>query len=238
MTDDILVKIEHVSFGYREGLVLDDINFEIKKGEFLGIIGPNGSGKTTLLKILLGLLKPSIGKVSLFGQEIQSFKDWEKIGYVPQRVGGEAGRFPITVEELVSMSTGSKQIIKESLSEVDMQDYSKKLIKELSGGQCQRVFIARALATKPELLVLDEPTVGIDTESQIKFYELLKKLNKDKKLTLVLVSHDIDVVAHEVSAVACINRNLVYHGQPKNVLQPNFMENLYGKHMKFVVHGH
>ena len=129
-------------------------------------------------------------------------------------------------------------MISESLEEVGMKEHKKKLLKELSGGQQQRIFIARALAEKPQLLVLDEPTVGVDADSQAKFYELLKELNKKHNLTLILVSHDVDVVAHEVSEIACINSKLVCHGKPHDVLKSDFMEKLYGKDLRFVVHGH
>ncbi|MBI2617272.1 metal ABC transporter ATP-binding protein [Candidatus Gottesmanbacteria bacterium] len=250
MANDVLVSIDNVSFRYNGELALDSINFQVKKGEFLGIIGPNGSGKTTLLKIILGLLTPQTGKVTLFGENIKSFKQWSKIGYVPQRVITSFMRFPITVEEAVGMgringsrlfdftSSEDREAIEESLKAVNMGRFKKKLLTQLSGGQQQRVFIARALASNPELLILDEPTVGVDVDSQAKFYQLLRDLNKKMKLTLILVSHDIDVVANEVETIACLNCKLVCHGTPKEVLKSNFIESLYGKGLKFVVHGH
>lgn len=240
MNNDTIVTLEHISFSYDQEKVLDDVTLSIKKGEFLGIIGPNGSGKTTLLRIMLGLTKPDQGNVSLFGSPIAQFKDWPKIGYVPQKVNVGAMKFPITVEEVVHMTNNqtSKKRVEETLNIVGMLKSRKSLLSELSGGQQQRIFIARALVTNPELLILDEPTVGVDTDSQAKFYELLKTLNKEQHLTLALVSHDIDVVAHEVSTVACINKSLISHGPPKDVLQGNFMEKLYGKNLRLVVHGH
>lgn len=233
-----MVTIEHVNFQYKTERVLDDVSLTINKGEFLGIIGPNGSGKTTLLKILLGLLKPTSGKVSLFGKDIKTFTEWFRIGYVPQKAGNFSVHFPITVEEVVSMGTQNTKNIASALEDVNMTSHRKKLLTELSGGQQQRVFIARSLATKPELLILDEPTTGVDVESQAKFYQLLHRINKDLGVTLVLVSHDIDVVAHEVSDIACLNNKLIFHGKPKDVLTSNFMEQLYGKELRFVIHGH
>lgn len=245
-----IVDINSVSFSYNGHPVLDDISIEIKKGEFLGLIGPNGSGKTTLLKIILGLLKPQSGSISLFGQQIDSFKDWSKVGYVPQKAGAEGMRFPVTVEEIVTMgrinnsrwfdftSKEDETAIDQALTEVDMLKYKKTLLNELSGGQQQRVYIARALASKPELLILDEPTVGVDSESQAKFYELLKNLNRNLKLTLILVSHDIDVVSHEVSILACINSKLVCYGKPKDLLKDDLIKKLYAKELRFVFHGH
>lgn len=238
MKDDTLVKISDVSFAYNGEPAVSDINLEIKRGEFLGIIGPNGSGKTTLLKIILGLLKPQKGEVQLFGQDMNRFKDWSKIGYVPQRAGSNVTSFPISVEEVVGMSGANEKPVMNALVEVEMVEHRKRLLRELSGGQQQRVFIARALATKPELLILDEPTVGVDVDSQAKFYQLLRDLNHNLSLTLALVSHDIDVVAHEVSEVACINCKLVCHGKPKDILKSDYLEKLYGKELRFVVHGH
>lgn len=204
-----IVTIDHVGFAYNKEPILEDITFVINKGDFLGLIGPNGSGKTTLLKIILGLLRPSTGTVRIQGT---------KIGYVPQKAGSTASRFPISVEEVVGMGGATSQTITQSLQEVGLQDNSNSLLNELSGGQQQRVFIARALASNPDLLVLDEPTVGVDSESQAKFYKLLKDLNKNRHLTLILVSHDFDVVAHEANLLASINHKLLYFGLPKDFL--------------------
>lgn len=247
---DFLVELQNVNAAYNGNPVLENINLSIQSGEFLGIIGPNGSGKTTLLKIILGILTPTSGTVSLFNHNISDFHDWQKIGYVPQKAGSNLMKFPITVWETVSLGRLNNKrwmdfetpldtkAITSALEAVDMLQHKKRLLSELSGGQAQRVFIAKALASRPQLLVLDEPTVGVDTESQAKFYELLKMLNVQMKLTLVLVSHDIDVVAHEVSTIACINRTIVSHGKPKDILKGDFMKKLYGEHLRMVVHGH
>lgn len=238
MTNEIIVKLENVTFDWGGEPAIENINLEIKRGDFLGIIGPNGSGKTTLLKAMLNLLTPQKGRIELFGQDINSFRDWSKIGYVPQCAGLGVANFPISAAEVVGMGGASAKVIAQALKEVEMQEFSNHIINKLSGGQQQRVFIARALASQPELLILDEPTVGVDSQSQESFYKLLHKLNKDLNLTLVLVSHDIDVVAHEVNQIACINRKLICHGTPRTVLKSGFMEKLYGKDLHFVIHGH
>jgi len=249
MNNEILVNITGVSFKYGQEKVLDDINLEIKKGDFLGLIGPNGSGKTTLLKIILGLLTPSSGTVSLFGQRIQDFKERRKIGYVPQKAGSTPTDFPITVGEIVGMgipqqnffgftSTRNQKAITTALEAVGLGKQQGRLLSSLSGGQQQRVFIARALVSNPELLILDEPTVGVDIEAQNKFYTLLRDLNKRFNLTLVLVSHDIDVVANEVSSLACLNCKLIYHGTPKEFIKEDYLKKLYGKDLRFILHGH
>jgi zinc transport system ATP-binding protein len=238
MDTDVIISLNHVSFSYRLNPVLEDIELEIRRGDYLGIIGPNGSGKTTLLKLMLGLLRPTAGEVRLFGEPASAFRAWQNIGYVPQKAGSADLRFPVTVEETIWMATRSSGDIAVALRAVGMENFRSRLLSELSGGQQQRVFIARALVSDPEILILDEPTVGVDVDSQSQFYELLQDLNQKRHKTLVLVSHDVDVVAHEVKTVACINRTLVFHGPPKEVIQGDFLEKLYGKKVRFVVHGH
>jgi len=233
-----LITLNHVDFSYRSELTLEDITFSVLKGDFLGLIGPNGSGKTTLLKIMIGLLKPTQGKVTIFNQPFTLFSDWKKIGYVPQKAGLMTMRFPLTVEEVIGMSGADSADITYSLTIVDMEKKRKTPLMELSGGQQQRVFIARALVSKPELLVLDEPTVGIDINSQAKLYKLLKELNQQMNVTLILVSHDMDIISHEVKTIACINKRLLGYGKSQEILQGNFIEKTYGKHARFVVHTH
>lgn len=244
-----IIEIDKVSFSYTDETVLKNISLNIHQGDYLGIIGPNGGGKTTLLKIMLGLLIPQSGTVKLFGQDINHFKDWSKIGYVPQKAAAFDPHFPLTVEETVAMGRYAKrgllrfpnkldrQKVDEALQKVDMDKFKKRLIGDLSGGQQQRVFIARALAAEPEVIFLDEPTAGVDIKAQEEFYLLLEKLNQELNLTLVLVSHDIDVVASETTEVACINRTLIYHGSPKQFIKEDYLTRVYGKGLKFILHG-
>jgi zinc transport system ATP-binding protein len=245
-----LITLKDVSFRYQGELVLDQINLTINQGDFLGVLGPNGGGKTTLLKLMLGLLTPLSGTVTLWGTNVREFHQWSQIGYVPQKAGAVVSNFPMTVAEVVGLgrvrpqrwwdvnTAADQQAITAALSAVEVLDLRHRLMSELSGGQQQRVFIAKALAAEPELLILDEPTVGIDTESQVKFYQLLRDLNQRLHLTLVLVSHDMEVVAHEATAVACLNHTIVCHGSPQSVLVGNYMEKLYGRDLRRVVHGH
>ncbi|MBI1863919.1 metal ABC transporter ATP-binding protein [Candidatus Woesebacteria bacterium] len=239
--NDLIIQLKKVNYRYNDLRVLEDIDLEVEKKEFLGIIGPNGSGKTTLLKIILGLIPPENGEVFLFQKPISKFKDWQKIGYVPQKATQFDKNFPITVEEVVSLGclhTVDHKKIENALSIVEMGKFRKRRISDLSGGQQQRVFIAKALCSSPELLVLDEPTVGIDSNSQEKFYDILSHLNKDHSITILLVSHDIDVVVNEVGKLVCINKKLVYEGQPKEFIKKDYLEKLYGKGRKFIIHGH
>lgn len=236
--NNTLVKLTDITFSYNGSAAIQNINLDIHEGDFLGIIGPNGSGKTTLLHVILGLLAPSSGEVELFGRPIKTFKDWQKIGFVPQKPGKDVLSFPISVKEVVGMGGASASQVHTALKEVDMTEHATRLIRDLSGGEQQRVFIARALVGSPKLLILDEPTVGVDQDSQVKFYDLLRRLNQKNNMTLVLVSHDIDVVAHEVTVVACINRTLIFHGSPKEVIKNDHFEKIYGKELKLVIHGH
>lgn len=245
-----IVEVHDVSYAYNGRDALRHVSLNIHKGDYLGIIGPNGSGKTTLLKLIVGLLEPSLGTVKLFGQDVREFRDWTKIGYVPQKATYFDPNFPVTVREVVQMgryaklglfrllSSRDQQIVTESLEKVGMTRFIKTLIGDLSGGQQQRVLIARALASSPEILLLDEPTVGVDTATQEQFYDLLGKLNKEFGLTLVLVSHDVDVVSHETTEIACLNNTLAYHGTPKDFIKGDYLAKVYGKRVKFIVHAH
>ncbi len=245
-----IIEVKNVSFAYAQEQVLKNISINVHEGDYLGVIGPNGGGKTTFLKIMLGLLKPTQGQVLLFGEPLKKFKNWSKIGYVPQKAVNFDAQFPATVFEVVLMgcyakrgllrwsTREDKKRVEEVLEQVGMLDFRNRLIGDLSGGQQQRVFIARALVAQPEVMFLDEPTAGIDVKKQEQFYTLLKQLNVSLNLTLVLVSHDIDVVAHEATELACINQTLTYHGAPKEFIKGDYLKNLYGKEVKFVLHDH
>jgi zinc transport system ATP-binding protein len=245
-----IIEIKNLSFQYEDDLVLDKINLNIHQGDYLGVVGPNGGGKTTLLKLILNLLPLQTGEIKIFGQNIGQFNDWYKLGYVQQKAVNFDSKFPATVEEIVYMgrfgqkglfgriNDEDRKIVHESLNHVGMWEFKDRLIGNLSAGQQQRIFIARALASKPEILFLDEPTVGIDIEAQEQFYRLLHELNSKLNLTLVLVSHDIDVVASEASEFACINKGLVYHGSPQTFIKDDYLKQLYGKDVKFILHHH
>ncbi len=226
-----IVEVKNVSFFYGENEVLKSINFNIHRGDYLGIVGSNGSGKTTLLKIILGLLEPSSGSVKLFGIENKDFKNRFKIGYVPQKVTNFDANFPATVMEVVLMgryakrglfkklTTKDRSLAHRALERVEMEKYEDRLIGELSGGQQQRVFIARALATEPEIVFLDEPTAGVDQEARNDFYTLLKKLNLNLNLTVVLITHDVEGITHEAMHVACLDHTLFFYGSLRDFLK-------------------
>ena len=243
------VELEDVSFSYGEVRTLEGINLTVEAGDFLGIIGPNGSGKTTLLRLMLGLLEPDHGRVRLFGHPPASFRQWGRLGYVPQKATLDP-TLPATVSEVVAtglvptfglwgrVRAAERRRIQEVLGHVGMQAHGGARIGALSTGQQQRVLIARALVSNPELLILDEPTGGVDPEAQTSFYALLQHLNRERDVTLILVSHDIGVVAKEVTKLACLNRRLIFHGRPADFLSDAALTALYGPSVRVVSHQH
>jgi zinc transport system ATP-binding protein len=215
-----IIKVDNLSYYYDSFPSLDHISFSVEKGDFLGIIGPNGAGKTTLFQCILGIMNNFSGEISLFGSYVkQNKKILQRIGYVPQKKSVEQ-TFPATVSEIVSLGVIGRDIKKESIESaiefVELGAYRDKRIGELSEGQQQRVIIAKAVVKQPELLILDEPTTGIDSVAQNKFYDLLTRLNKDRGITIVWSSHDMNAVEKLASKVACIDRKLFFHGESED----------------------
>ena len=245
-----LIVLRDVSFGYDGVPVLLDINLTIRERDFLAIIGPNGSGKTTLVKVALGLLKPSSGTVEIFGKSLGEFADWRQIGYIPQKATHIDPFFPASVEEVVAMALMSnrrpgsvsgregREKILRALGEVGMEEFRKWPVGRLSGGQQQRVFIARALVTSPRVLVLDEPTTGVDAATQTSFYDLLDRLNQQEGLTIVLVTHDIGIVNKHVTRVACLNQRLVYHGSHEDFCRSEVFRDIVSRGDHLISHEH
>ncbi|QER42328.1 metal ABC transporter ATP-binding protein [Thermodesulfobacterium sp. TA1] len=213
-----VLKVENLYFAYDEALVLKDINFEVKQGDFLALIGPNGGGKSTLIKCILGFLKPIKGKVFWWNKELKDFKEWFKIGYVPQRAGDLIDFLtPLTVKEFLILPEKwyNKRLNPTYLAEVihlfGLENLLNKKLGQLSYGQLQRAYIARALVLKPQVLILDEPSVGLDFFSQERFHNVLKDLHQ-KGLTILLITHETWLLTKSVNKIACINKNLFFHG--------------------------
>ncbi|MFZ2831935.1 MAG: metal ABC transporter ATP-binding protein [Minisyncoccia bacterium] len=244
MPPEPYIELDNVSFAYDTTPVLQNLSFTIRKGEYLGIIGPNGGGKTTLIKIILGLLHPTEGTIKLFGKERHHFKEKHRIGYVPQRVTQADKDFPATVFEVVKTGRIARlgfferftkkdiAVVEHAMELSGIARYRDTLVGNLSGGERQRVFIARALASEPDVLILDEPTVGVDIGAQKTFYDFLASLNRDQNLTIIFISHDVDVVSQETKTVLCLNHNMVCHGFPQDLLNEHILEKLYGNHSK------
>ncbi|MFA9559355.1 metal ABC transporter ATP-binding protein [Evansella sp. AB-rgal1] len=246
------IEVELVSFSYGQRNVLEDIQLKIPQGSFLGLMGPNGSGKSTLIKCILGLHKPNKGTIKLFGEDVNKFDRWSEVGFVSQKANSFNSGFPATVFEVVSMglfgkiglfrflTRKHKDKVIDAIRQVGMEDYLRQNIGELSGGQQQRVFIARALVSDPKLLILDEPTVGVDAKSVQNFYTMLKKLNVERNMTLVLVTHDIGAMTEYITDVACLNKCLHFHGGTKEFeeKQDDMISSMYGHDVRIITHNH
>lgn len=244
------IELDGVEFSYNGQPVLEAITFSVEEGDYLGIIGPNGGGKTTLIKIILGLLKPASGSVKIYGKDIEKFRDRGSIGYVSQRGPQSSFLFPANVEEVIMSGRTPKAGLLHRFGKKDREaaaiameiagvaPYRRRLLEELSGGERQRVFVARALAAEPKILILDEPGVGVDIASQERFYNFIEKINHEMGITVLFISHDIDVVAQEAKTILCVNRRLVCHGSPRQLVKEEFLEQLYGKGVKMIAHGH
>lgn len=249
---EAVVTMNNISYAYEHKKVLDHVNFEIPRGAFMGLVGPNGGGKTTLIKLILGLIKPDEGDIQLLHEPINKFNQWNRIGFVSQKANSFNRGFPATVYEVVSMGLTAKvgylrffnkkhkAKIRQAIDQVGMLDYANENIGNLSGGQQQRIFIARALVNDPELLILDEPTVGVDFENVKRFYELLHQLNEQRNITLLLVTHDTGTMTEHATDIVCLNKQLHFHGDPKAyaALSEKDFSKFYGHPVNLVIHDH
>jgi zinc transport system ATP-binding protein len=218
-----IFSVQRLSFQFNSLEVLSDISFSVNVGDYIGLVGPNGSGKTTLVKIILGLMKPMKGEISLFDENSWKFKDWHRIGYLPQRTLFNP-YFPATVGEIISLGLFSRKRffqgigrpeekkIDEAMRLMDISGIKNKLIGDLSGGQQQRVLVARAIVNEPELLILDEPTTALDPETRERFFHTLQELNHNKKVTIVLVTHDIGSIGKYASRLLYLDKRIIFYG--------------------------
>ncbi len=217
-----IIHARAVRFKYTQEWILDKVSFRINAGDYVGVIGPNGGGKTTLLKLILGLEKGE-GIIKLFGQPISSFRDWHKIGYLAQKSAVAQTRFPISVEEVVLMGLCYDQVHKEATADnlqavhqalalTHTENLAKRIFTDLSIGQQQRVLLARALVSHPQLLILDEPSTALDAGSREMFFTLLGELNQKHQVTILLITHDTGEVGKYISKFMYIDRELVFFG--------------------------
>jgi len=237
----MIVEIEKLSVEYTGIKALDDISFGIAEGDFLGIIGPNGAGKSTLFRCMLGLHTEYDGTIKFFGQNIKdSKKHLSQIGFVPQKPVIDKN-FPATVREIISMSQNSNDSkkVEEVLQKVWMHELADRRIGDLSIGQQQRIFIAKALVNSPRILILDEPVIGLDVYNQDLFFQILSELNTKEKISIIWSSHDLDAVERLANKVACLNKTLFFHGISKEFFSDDEMLKKYSEtSMQMHMHHH
>ncbi|MCT9097167.1 metal ABC transporter ATP-binding protein [Haloarchaeobius sp. HME9146] len=240
---EVVVELSDVNFGYTATPVVEDISLRIDQGEYVAVVGPNGSGKSTLMKLMLGLLRPDVGTARLFGEPSHDFDDGARIGYVAQHASASK-EMPITVREVVRMgrfphvgfgrlSAEDEAIVDRALETVGMTGFANRRVTKLSGGQRQRAFIARALAGEADLLVLDEPTVGVDAESVDAFYDLLESLNEEG-ITVLLIEHDLSAVTEHAERVVCLNREIYFDGPTEEFVQSDALSRAFGTAATFL----
>ncbi len=242
-----IVATELLSCSYREGRVLEDVSFMVERGDYVGIVGPNGSGKSTLIKALLGLVTIGTGSAALFGTPLQNFRDWHKVGYLPQSLHLVNPVFPATVREtvglgLLSLKRFPKRLnradndkISVILDELGISSLEHKLIGELSGGQLQRVLLARAIVNDPELLVLDEPTAALDPETRDRFYAMIADINRTLGVTVLLVTHDSGAIGEHASKMLYLDKKILFYGSFDQFCCSPEMSSLFGEHSQHLM---
>jgi zinc transport system ATP-binding protein len=224
MPSETIVSVRDVHFSYCAQEIISGISCDIAPGDYIGIAGPNGSGKTTLVKLILGLLTPSAGDIILFGTHRRLFSQWSSLGYLPQRISAYNPQFPATVREIVNLGLlarkplprrfdrADSRAVAEILSLLGIDKLQDSRIGRLSGGQLQRVLLARALVGAPQLLILDEPTLALDPEVREKFFITLKELNRDRGVTILLVTHDIGTIGRYASKLLYLDKRIIFFG--------------------------
>ncbi len=216
------VSVRDLRFRFDAKEVLTGLTFSVEAGDFVGVVGPNGSGKSTLIRLILGLMRPTAGDISLLGCPLRRFDDWRKVGYLPQTSSAVNRFFPATVKEIVGLGLvpagrggtprHGESALKRAMELMDIMDIKNRLIGELSGGQLQRVLLARALIREPELLILDEPTVAIDPEIRERFFGIIMDLNRKKGVTVLLVTHDTSSIGLYATKLLYLEGSIVFYG--------------------------
>jgi len=242
-----VIRAENLSCSYTNSMVLDRISVVVDAGDYVGVVGPNGSGKSTFIKALLGLCSLSGGSISLFGTPQASFRQWERVGYLPQSLAMQNALFPATVAETVALGLLSgkrfprkilsqdRYKVEQTLALLGVDALRNKLIGELSGGQQQRVFLARALVNDPELLILDEPTAALDPETRERFYGLIGDLNRTRGTTLLLVTHDTGVIGGYASKMLYLDKSVLFYGSFDQFCHSSEMSALFGSPSQHII---
>ena len=226
-----VIEAHNLGFDYGAGWVFHKLNLEIPKGDFVAVIGANGAGKSTLIKMLAHVTEPTAGKILYYGKPIEEFTAWDKVGYVPQNPAKQQRNFPISVEEVVKLGllqphklwqhfgSSEKQKLEATLAAFDLLDLRQRRIGDLSGGQQQRVFLARAMVKNPDILFLDEPATGIDPAAKIALYDMLRKINREQNVTIIMVSHDLDLASLAAKSALCLDHGVCFRGDIHEALK-------------------
>lgn len=225
-----IIRVDNLTFFYNGLEVISDISFSVKKGDYLGIAGPNGSGKSTLIKNILGILQPQKGSVSIFDKPLISFNQWNRIGYLPQRINALNQHFPCTVEETVNlgMKIRNTAALKRTLKLMGIGHLATRLIGELSYGEQQRTMLARALINQPDLLIFDEPTTALDPETRDIFYSLTEEMNRSRGTTIILVTHDTGVIGQYARNLLYLDKKIIFFGTFEDFCASPDMAGIFG----------
>ncbi|EKD23185.1 MAG: hypothetical protein ACD_83C00012G0001 [uncultured bacterium] len=242
-----ILEIDNLTANYGTTQVLNNISFNVENSDFVGLAGPNGAGKTTLVKVILGLIPIVSGSIKIFGKSINTFNEWGSIGYLPQKSSTINALFPATVSEVIGLGLLSQskwpkiinnqdqQKISQVLKELEITNLRDKMLSELSGGQQQKVLLARALVSKPKLLIFDEPSTALDPESRESFFQLLQNLNTKEKIAIILITHDTGFVGQYAEKLLYIDKSLIYFGKFSEFCQSDKMNNYFGKYEQHLI---
>ena len=242
-----IVSVDKLSFQYNSSEVLAGLSFSLHAGDYVGLVGPNGSGKTTLIKVLLGFYRPTKGSIRLFGRDPNLFEGWHRVGYLPQKIVSFNPHFPATAKEIVALGLLSRKRVRsgsdhpepltvdQAMELMDITNLKGKLIGELSGGQLQRVLVAKAMMSMPELLILDEPTTALDPETRERFFALLKHLNEEKGVTIIIITHDVGTIGKYASKLLYLDKRIVFYGSLEAFCVSSEMSNYFGEYSQHVI---
>jgi len=242
-----IISVEDLSFRYGGNEAVSSVSFSVKKGDYIALVGHNGSGKSTLIKLLLGILKPSTGSVFLFGKDLHDFTHWNKVGYLPQNIGLFNPLFPATVAEVTALglvsqkkfpkrlTTEDAEQVNQALVQMKITALSNKLVGELSGGQIQRTLLARAIVNQPELLILDEPVSAVDAETRKDFYSYSARLNREKKTTIILITHDISHSGGYANKLLFLDKRIIFYGKFGEFCVSKQMEEQFGIEIQHIM---
>jgi len=242
-----IIEAKNLSVYYDKSEILHDISFTVESGDFIGLAGPNGAGKTTLVKAILELIPISAGKIELFGQTQVKFNNWGQIGYLPQKNSTINALFPATVLEIVMLGLMSqkkfpKRVTREDkikaaeiLKKLEISNLKNRMIAELSGGEQQKVLLARALVSSPELLIFDEPSTALDPQSRESFFSLIEKLNKEDKIAIILITHDTAYIGQYANKLLYLDKDLIYFGNFSDFCHSEKMNNYFGEYEQHAI---